>query len=98
MSCGEGHRRAWDPRLLWQWQWLVAAAPDLTPNLGTFICCGCCLKKKKGRKKERKREREREKERKEGRKEGRKKERKEKKRKGKETPSPFTVVHVVAPP
>ena len=27
MSCGVGHRRGWDPALLWLWRRLVATAP-----------------------------------------------------------------------
>ena len=27
VSCGVGHRRGWDPELLWLWRRLAAAAP-----------------------------------------------------------------------
>ena len=44
MSYGGGHRRGSDPMLLWLWA--EASISHLTPSLGTYICCGCCAKKR----------------------------------------------------
>ena len=51
VSCGVGHRYSLDLAMLWLWHRLVAAAPDLTPSLGTSMCCWCGLKKTKKKKK-----------------------------------------------
>ena len=52
VSCSIGCRGGSDP--VWLWRRLAAAAPNLTPSLGTSICHGCSPKKTK--KKEKKRE------------------------------------------
>ena len=54
VSCGVGHRYSLDLAMLWLWHRLVAAAPDLTPSLGTSMCCWCGLKKTKKKKKKEK--------------------------------------------
>ena len=45
-SCGVGRRWGLDPKLLWLWQ-AGHCSPDLTPSLGTSMCCRCGPKKKK---------------------------------------------------
>ena len=52
MSCGIGHRCAWDPKLLRLWGRLTASAPIRPHSLGTSYSAGEALKtpKKKKRK------------------------------------------------
>ena len=45
MSCGVGHRRSSDPKLLWLWAGSYSS--NWTPSLGTSICRGCGPKKTK---------------------------------------------------
>ena len=49
MSCGVGHRCGLDLAWLWLWLWAGSCSSDLTPRLGTSICCWCGPKKKKSR-------------------------------------------------
>ena len=46
VSCGVGCRCGLDPVLLWLWH-RPAAIADLTPSLGTSICCIVALKRQK---------------------------------------------------
>ena len=57
MSCGVGHRRGWDPALLWLWR-RPAAVALIRPLAWEFpYAVGVALKRpKKERKKERKKE------------------------------------------
>ena len=45
MSCGVGHRHGLDPVLLWLWRRPSSCSSDLTPSLGTSLCCRCGPKK-----------------------------------------------------
>ena len=70
MSCGVGHRRSWDPELLWPWCRLVATAL-IRPLAWEYpYAAGAALEKakrqkKKGRKERKERRKEREEEKKE---------------------------------
>ena len=49
MSCGVGCRPGWD--LVWLWLWQASSySSDLTPSLGTSICCKCGPQKPKKKK------------------------------------------------
>ena len=52
VSCGVGHRHGLHLTLLWLWYRPVGYSSDLTPSLGTSICCGCNPKKNNNNKKD----------------------------------------------
>ena len=49
-----GHRRGWDPTLLWLWHRPVGYSSDSSPGLGTSICRGSGSRKHKKTKKKKK--------------------------------------------
>ena len=54
VTCGVGHRRGWDPELLWLWCGLAARSSDSTPSEFPYAM-GAAQKKKGKKKKERER-------------------------------------------